>query len=611
MIKYPCIIFYARIFFMYIIEDFFTQRIKECSYKNIVTKFIMAIVMTSFFFTKTSDYEFDTAEYFINISFGKYIAIAALIFTLLFFFLPERFNGHVIITSVTALFLLTNYQDRGIYLALLTSVVAGGFCYHYGYSIKLPKLTKKGLIIFCCILGGLLALFIGGLTILKYLGHKTPNFDFGIFSQMYHYMSKTLIPFTTCERDMLLSHFAVHFSPVLYLGLPLYWIFPDPSTVLATQAIVVALGIIPLYKLSKHFNLSNYKTLAVILIYVLHPTVIANNFYYFHENCYLTVLLLWTFYFAEKGKSVPMYIFAVLTMMVKEDAPVYIMFFGLYLLLSNKSKIKGGILCGISALYFAVVTKLMAVYGQGIMTYRYDNFIFEKDGTIYDVILNVIKNPTYTLQQLLSPEKLQFLILMLVPMALLPLAIKKPSRIILLFPLILMNLMTDYKYQYDIGFQYTYATVAFLFYLTVLNISELDVKHAKNLLLCGVCASMIFFSSVNYSRLDTIESYKKDKEKSELITESLATIPMDKSIRSTTWFIPALWNRDEVYEFGYNSDSDTFTTPYGGYAEFDTDYVVFDLRYGKNAYDRFKFEYSEEYEQVLFEDWAIAIFKAK
>jgi len=579
------------------IEDFFNKRIKECSYKNIVTKLIMAIVMTSFFFTKTSDYEFDTAEYFTNISFGKYMAMAALIFALLFFLIPEKFNGHLMITSVTALFLITNYQDRGIYLALLTSVVAGGFCYYYGYSIKLPKLTKKGLIILCCVLGGLLALFIGGLTILKYLGHKTPNFDFGIFSQMYHYMSKTLVPFTTCERDMLLSHFAVHFSPILYLGLPLYWIFPDPSTLLATQAIVVALGVVPLYKLSKHFKLSNYKILAVVLIYVLHPTVIANNFYYFHENCYLTVLLLWTFYFAEKGKSIPMFIFAFLTMMVKEDAPIYILFFGLYLLVSNKSKLKGSILCGISALYFAVVTKLMAIYGQGIMTYRYDNFIFEKDGNIYDVILNVIKNPTYTLQQLLTPEKLQFLILMLVPMALLPLAIKKPSRIVLLFPLILMNLMTDYKYQYDISFQYTYATVAFLFYLTVINVSELDLKHAKNLLLCGVCSSLIFFSSVNYSRLDTIDYYNKDKEKSEIITEALATIPMDKSIKSTTFFIPALWNRDEVYEYEYSDE--------------ETDYVVFDLRYGNDDYDSFKFDNSETYEEILYKERAIAIFKAK
>jgi len=138
------------------IEDFFNKRIKECSYKNIVTKLIMAIVMTSFFFTKTSDYEFDTAEYFTNISFGKYMAMAALIFALLFFLIPEKFNGHLMITSVTALFLITNYQDRGIYLALLTSVVAGGFCYYYGYSINFQSSQKKDLLYFAVFLADFL-----------------------------------------------------------------------------------------------------------------------------------------------------------------------------------------------------------------------------------------------------------------------------------------------------------------------------------------------------------------------------------------------------------------------------------------------------------------------
>ena len=577
--------------------EFFKSRLTSLTYKNIISKIILSIITVSFFTTAFSQYNFDSADYFNSISFGGYFFSALLLFVFLILLLPENLNGYPIILFSTALFYITNSQDKNIYFALVSSLVIGGLIFYFANYLNFPSLNKKIIISLCIVLGALFTLFVGGITIIKFLNHRTPNFDFGIFSQMYHYLSKTFVPFTTCERDMLLSHFAVHFSPILYLGLPFYWLFPHPSTILALQAFVVALGILPIYKLAKHFNLSDNKTLAVIIIYVLHPTVIANNFYYFHENCFLTVLLLFTFYFAEKGKSFPTYIFAILTMMVKEDAPVYVLFFGLYLLFSNKSKFKGGILCTLSIIYFAVVTKLMSVYGQGIMTYRYENFIFEKDGSIYSVVINIIKNPAYLFDQLLKIEKLEFLVLMLVPMAFLPFAIKKPSRLILILPMILINLMTEYKYQYDIGFQYTYATVAFLFYVTLINLSELDSKYAKRLLICGVCSSLIFFSSVNLHRMDAIKTYQNEKPLVETINKALDTIPKDKSIKSSTFFIPALWNRDIVYQYDYSDK--------------ETDYVVFDLRWDTEDYKDFKNKNNDKYKEVLHKENAIAIFEAK
>lgn len=577
--------------------DFFKEKLQSLSCKNIVTKLIIAIIAVSLFETAFSPYDFNTAEYFISINFTLYLVAVVCLFLLLFFTLDERLDGYILISLLVYLFILTNYQSKDVFFALLTSLVVGGFIFYFSEKLSFPQLSKKITIALIIVLASLFVFFVGGITIAKFLSHRTPNFDFGIFSQMYHYMAETFVPYTTCERDMLLSHFAVHFSPILYIALPIYWLFPNPCTILAVQAIAVALGVIPLYKLSKHFGLSNNKTLAFIIMYVLHPTVIANNFYYFHENCFLTVMLLWLFYFAEKKKAIPTYIFALLTMMVKEDAPIYVLFFGLYLLFSNKGKLKGALMCAMSAIYFSVVTKLMSIYGQGIMTYRYDNFLFGDDGSIYDVVLNVIKNPSYVFTQLLSNEKIEFLILMLVPLAFLPFAIKKPSNIILLFPMILINLMTDYVYQYDIAFQYTYASVAFLFYLSIINVSEIKPKTAKNLLLFGICASLIFFTSVNLYRIDAFETLSEEKEEITLINGALETIPKDASIKSTTFFIPALWNRDEVYEIAYTDEK--------------TDYAVFDLRWSKNEHNEFLRNEAKDFELSFMEEGVIAIYKAK
>ena len=52
------------------------------------------------------------------------------------------------------------------------------------------------------------------LTVFRVLSYAAPTYDFGIFSQMFHSMRTTGLPVTTCERDRVLSHFAVHVSPI-------------------------------------------------------------------------------------------------------------------------------------------------------------------------------------------------------------------------------------------------------------------------------------------------------------------------------------------------------------------------------------------------------------
>ncbi len=573
------------------------SRFEYVTYQGVVLKLIIAITAVSFFETAFSPFEFNTPEYFNNISLVNYSIAVALIFLSLFFFIDTKHDPYIIMVLLCALFFITNYTDRGVYFALASSAVVCGFIFYLGDRLKFISLNNIQTKTICIVLGILFALFVGGITVVKFLNHRTPNFDFGIFSQIYHYMKETFLPLATCERDKLLSHFAVHFSPALYLLLPFYFIFPSPSTLLWAQAILVALGIIPLYKLSKHFGLSNNKTVAIIILYVLHPTVIANNFYYFHENCFLTLFLLCMFYFAEKKKCVPTFIFAFLTMSVKEDAPVYVFIFGIYLLLSNKGKIKGLLLSLFSGIYFVVVTKLMDAFGEGIMSYRYENFIFDEKGTLFDAVINIFKNPAYLFSELLTPDKIVFLIYMLIPLACLPFIIKKPSNIVLLGPLVLINLMSDYTYQHNISFQYTYASIAFLFYLLILNIKDITPKYAKRLLLCGICSSLLFFASFNYHKIDALNIYNMEKDTVSTINEVIDTIPKDKSVRVSTFLLPAMSDRNEIYEYYYSDEK--------------TDYVVFDLRWNQDDFKKFAASEGSQYENVTLIDGIIAVYIAK
>ena len=81
-------------------------------------------------------------------------------------------------------------------------------------NIKINKKVYTSLLIIIISIPFIILLTIG---ILRYYTYNAPNFDFGIFSQIFYNMKEYLIPYSTCERSILLSHFAVHFSPILYL----------------------------------------------------------------------------------------------------------------------------------------------------------------------------------------------------------------------------------------------------------------------------------------------------------------------------------------------------------------------------------------------------------
>jgi len=244
------------------------------------------------------------------------------------------------------------------------------------------KLNNKATVFIVAALGMAFAIFVSLITVCRYLSFRTPNFDFGLFVNMFHNMRTRFFPYVTSERNLLLSHFTVHISPIYYLMLPFYMIFPHPQTLQILQAVILASGIVPLYLLMKHKRLSNKAIVLISFIYALYPALSSGCYYDLHENCFLTALLFWTFYFYEKKKYILLYIFAFLVLLVKEDAAIYIAFFALYTILSSlpeknyKASLHGCVLFLLAAVYFVSCWFILSKYGQGIMDKaRYGNYI--------------------------------------------------------------------------------------------------------------------------------------------------------------------------------------------------------------------------------------------
>ena len=200
------------------------------------------------------------------------------------------------------------------------------------------KIDKKKTNIIVAIVGILLFAFVGIITVYRYLTYSNSTFDFGIFTQMYENMKQTGSISTTLERNRVLSHFGVHFSPIFYIALPIYFIFPSPVTVQLIQAFMVALPVIPIVLISRKYKLSNWMTVGAVLLYALYPATAGGTLYDIHENCFLTFLILMAIWAIEKKKNILTAIMVLLVFFVKEDAPVYIMVLERFIFSQEKTK---------------------------------------------------------------------------------------------------------------------------------------------------------------------------------------------------------------------------------------------------------------------------------
>ena len=160
-----------------------------------------------------------------------------------------------------------------------------------------------------------------------------PSFDFGLFAQMFHNMKETGLAVTTVERGKYLSHFAVHVSPIYYLMLPFYCLFPVPETLQVLQAAVLASAVIPMWLIGKQNGLGGLSRTLLCALLLLVPTTAGGASYDLHENCFLLPLVLWLMYAIDKENLLLTGLFTVLTLAVKEDAAVYVAIAALYLII--------------------------------------------------------------------------------------------------------------------------------------------------------------------------------------------------------------------------------------------------------------------------------------
>lgn len=538
-------------------------------------------------------------------------------------------------------------------LVLLPAVLAGGAVFLFvrlkrdysllGHSEMEASPMAASRISSSWLLLPLALLHIGVLSrilVLRVQNFNTPNFDFGLFVQMFHYMDKTGLPLTTLERNTLLSHFQVHFSPIFYLLLPFYKLWPRPETLQILQILVAASALIPAFLIVRELRLPRGWQTALCALLLLHPGLSGSSLYDLHENCFLAPLILWLLWAALRRKWGAFSVFALLLLGVKEDAFIYLFSVGLWLfcggipscegqavldplkagkagerpvneevrekqqainmkvsekkkwqpLSSNSVQVAGLFSMLVALIFFTAVSAWLSRSGEGVMLYRFENIQALPDWGLLGYVLTAIGLPGRILEQLFMPDKLLYLLKMLLPFGLLPLFSRRLRHGFLLLPFVVINLLSNWSYQYDLNFQYHYGTTVLLFFVSAVVLWESqttwrsDVLAARPDPLRRLVAALLAFALFSASALTLPEwSWRLRSELAEAsldqfspdVHEALAAIPESDCVYTTGFFAAALAARPHIFEVGpYASYPIDPTVP-----TYQPDFIVLDERY--------------------------------
>ncbi len=523
-----------------------------------------------------------------------------------------KWAPRVMISGVCALALalaMKAENERRMYLFLALAALTGVMmCYAKRRDLLAVSRLRVPRGISVAFVGGMFLAIAAVLSIfgcMRYATYTAPNFDFGIFCQMFHNMKETGLPLTTCERDRLLSHFAVHISPIYYVLLPFYMVFPSPYTLAIGQAVVVASGVFPLYLLAKKKGLSEKACMVLAVLYAAYPVLSTGCRYDFHENCFLAPLLLWMFCAYEHKKTLWLFAAMAAVLMVKEDAAVFVVIFGLYVLAEHRDWRRGGVLIGVALVWFATALWLLDTFGEGGMIGRYGDFQYN-DGGLVSMVKTLVVNPGLFLSKGLygtqsAPfEKVWYLVYTVLPLASLLFGGKHFARYILFMP-VAVNLLSNWPYQYDIGFQYSFGVAAFLLYVGVLNAADYEPPARRAAIAWGALAAVMLYAVTFWPSVKSeTDRYKENRETYQRLETVLATVPSDASVTCSTFLLPHLASREVLYEDFYHPQTDT-------------DYAVIDLRPGYRGgnYDEILVRYADAgFTAVVYEEDVAAVLKS-
>ncbi|MGD9130630.1 MAG: DUF2079 domain-containing protein [Candidatus Bathyarchaeota archaeon] len=390
----------------------------------------------------------------------------------------------------------------------------------------------------------------------------TNTWDLGIYSQsLYSTLNHGKILYYTAELagNPSGSLFGIHFSPFLFLLVPVYAICQNPVTLLILRPIAISIGLIPLYWIIRDQQLnSRLLTFFLAILYLVYPpitTPLSN----FDIEVFLPALFLFVIHYFRKGKLLHSYLFVVLALMTNEFVPLIVMAMAVYVFLSDRKKIFNGLrskkltktaifsiallLSGL--LFFNLASTVITAFNPNALSTKWE---WGELGTSPgEIVINVLTNPAKTINIFFNDGQSKFVYITSLFGPLAFLSFLDPLTLIMTLPWLAASLLSINPLYYAIGTQYPAFISPFLFVAAINGIKKL-VNISNRGMLKKIAFLMFITLLVSTLLLPTGDYFSVTKAE-ETTRMALDRIPSTASVSAMPEVCPHLCNRLEVYPY--------------------------------------------------------------
>lgn len=354
--------------------------------------------------------------------------------------------------------------------------------------------------------------------------------DIGNFHDMFWWTFRGR-PFYFAGRGY--SNFGLHAEFLWLQLLPIFWLFPSASTLIFCQSVAIGAAGVPVYLIARRLCNDHKTALLLTMAFLLYPPIVSQHVNQVEAPSFIAVYLLFAFYFYLCERFVAFVVFAAIACLGRENVPLAISMFGVWAALQRRHRkwILTPIVFGM--LYFTLVTfVVMPWFRPAEVPWDPTARMFSYLGNNpREILVNLLTHPGVVLNHLLSAEIVQYVVLLVQPLAW-GLPLFSPASLVAL-PDLAINTIADNNALRVIAWHYNVITGSALFVGAMCAVARLTrwlhARHGTAPHERVVAACLLLLSTAHWFLWFQPAQYRKMPHHDSLV-RAIQAVPRDRSI---------------------------------------------------------------------------------
>lgn len=407
--------------------------------------------------------------------------------------------------------------------------------------VPVPALRPRRVVAVGVLVYAVLYSFI---TVTRHLTLRTHALDLGYYVQLTWNLALGAGPYVSLPE---MHAWGDHFSPILYLLVPLFRVAPGAIVLLVFQSAALALGALAVFGIATR-RLGDERPAAVFaLLYLLNPSLQGINVRDFHTAALAIPLLLAAIYFAEAERP---WLFAAAVLLVlgtREDAAIPVVGLGMWLALSKRRRLWGAVTAACAFGLLVADTRWLMPYFRG-EPYPHLGRYAHLGRSVPEIVTTLLLHPFRALAGFVTGKRLVYLGALLGPLAFLPLL--APGTLVGLAPSLFENLLGQDPILFDHRTQYQSFVLPFLFAAAIAGYDRVALRRPgpwpKGVLVGALMASLVL-SSRTVNNLSVERFWPKPEHRQ--AWEVMAQVPAGAAVSAQDRYVAHLSLRPLVFVF--------------------------------------------------------------